>query len=159
VKITVVSVGKLKEHYWQDSLKEYMKRIKAYSSIEFIEVTDEPFLEDDSDKRKEEVKKKEGQKILSKIRKDTFVICCDLKGKEYRSEEFSSFLMQLALNGKSNISFIIGGSLGISDEVLQRADSKISFSKMTFPHQMMRVILAEQIYRAFKIAKNEPYHH
>ena len=158
MKISIVSVGKLKECYWQDALGEYVKRIKPHSSVEIVEVMDEPFSEDDSEKRKAEIKTREGQKILSKLRKDTFVICCDLRGREYSSEEFSAFLMKLALDGKSDISFIIGGSLGLSLEVLERADSKICFSEMTFPHQLMRVILAEQIYRAFKIAKNEPYH-
>lgn len=158
MNISIIGVGKIKEKYLRDGIEEYKKRLSRYCSIELIEIPDEKAPETLSEKEEEQVKIKEGQGILKHIKEGTYVIALDIKGKNLSSEEFSGMLQDLALTGKSNIAFIIGGSLGISKEVLQRADYSLSFSKMTFPHQLMRMILLEQIYRGFKIIKGEPYH-
>lgn len=158
MNIGIIGVGKIKEKYLRDGIEEYKKRLSRYCSIELIEIPDEKAPETLSEKEGEQVKIKEGQGILKHIKEGTYVIALDIKGKNLSSEGFSGMLQDLALTGKSNIAFIIGGSLGISKEVLQRADYSLSFSKMTFPHQLMRMILLEQIYRGFKIIKGEPYH-
>lgn len=139
-------------------MAEYVKRLSAYCKIDIIEVADEKAPEELSDAEMEMVKKKEGQRILSKISPDAYVIALAIEGKQYSSEEFASFLEKLATYGRSKIVFVIGGSLGLSGDVLKRADMRLSFSKMTFPHQLMRLILAEQVYRAFRIMKGQPYH-
>ena len=159
MRIDIICVGKVKEKYLKEAIDEYVKRITPYSSVNIVAVMDEPFSESDSPKRKLEIKKAEGDKIISKIRDSSFVIACDLGGNELTSEELSKYFGKLSLDGKSDISFIIGGALGLSDDVLKRSNDRVSFSKMTFPHQLMRVILLEQIYRAFKIYRNEPYHY
>lgn len=158
MNISIVTVGKLKEKYLKDGIDEYKKRLSRYCSIDIIEVPDEKAPENLSHREEEQVKIKEGQGILRHIKEGTYVIALDLRGKMLSSEEFSTFLSGLGISGNSNIAFIIGGSLGLSSEVLNRADYKLCFSKMTFPHQVMRLILLEQVYRGYRIMKGEPYH-
>ncbi len=158
MNISFVTVGKLKEKYLKQGIAEYVKRLSAYAKIEIIEVPDEKAPEDLSAAQMEAIKQKEGERILSKISADTYVVALAIEGKQYSSEQFASFLEKLATYGRSKVAFVIGGSLGLSNEVLKRADEKLSFSKMTFPHQLMRLILAEQVYRAFRIIRGEPYH-
>jgi 23S rRNA (pseudouridine1915-N3)-methyltransferase len=158
MNISIISVGKLKEKYLKDGIDEYKKRLSRYCSIEMIEVSDEKAPESLSLKEEEQIKDKEGQSILKYIKDNTYVVALDLKGKMLSSEELSEFLGDLGVSGNSNIAFIIGGSLGLSKEVLSRANYKLCFSKMTFPHQLMRLILLEQVYRGFRIMKGEPYH-
>jgi len=158
MKITVVSVGKLKEKYLKQGIQEYLKRLSAYAKVDIIEVADEKAPENLSEAEMEEVKRKEGERILSHVGDDTYVFTLEIKGKMLTSEEFAKKLDDLATYGKSKIAFIIGGSLGISKEVQSRSDMAISFSKMTFPHQVMRLILLEQVYRGYRINRGEPYH-
>lgn len=158
MNISIISVGKIKEKYLRDGIDEYKKRLSRYCSIEIIEVPDEKAPENLSDKEEEQIKINEGLSILRNIKEGTFIIALDIKGKSLSSEELSDFISNLALTGKSSIAFIIGGSLGLSKEVLDKSHYKLSFSKMTFPHQLMRMILLEQIYREFRIMKGEPYH-
>lgn len=158
MNITIISVGKLKEKYLKDAIAEYSKRLTRYCKLDIIELQDEKTPDNASEKEEELIKEKEGKAILSKIKENAFVIAMDLKGKQLTSEEFARFIENQGVVGNSNIVFIIGGSLGISQEVLKRANQKICFSKMTFPHQLFRVMLLEQIYRGFRIMKNEPYH-
>jgi 23S rRNA (pseudouridine1915-N3)-methyltransferase len=145
MNITILCVGKLKEKYWTEASAEYRKRLSRYCTITVEEL-------------KEENPEAEGQSILKRLKKDTFVITLEIQGRSLSSEELSARLQELALEGKSDITFIIGGSDGLSDEVSRRADFKLSFSRMTFPHQMIRIFLLEQIYRSFKIMKGETYH-
>lgn len=158
MKITVIGVGRLKEKYWQAAIDEYSKRLSKYVKLDIIEVPDEKAPENLSAAEEEIVKKNEGERILKNIRDGAYVIALAINGKMLSSEELSEFLNERMVRGAGHIVFVIGGSLGLSSEVLDRADYKLSFSKMTFPHQMMRVILLEQFYRAVKIMKNEPYH-
>ncbi len=158
MNIRVLCVGKVKEKYFNDAIKEYLKRLSRYAKVEIIEVPDEKTPEGASMHEEDLIKKKEGEKLLSKIRDTDYVITLAIKGKKYTSESFSKELETLMNTGKSTIDLVIGGSLGTSDEILRRSDATISFSDMTFPHQLMRVILLEQVYRAFRIMKNEPYH-
>ncbi|WP_077215185.1 23S rRNA (pseudouridine(1915)-N(3))-methyltransferase RlmH [Bacillus dakarensis] len=156
--ISLVTVGKLKEKYLKQGIEEYLKRLSSYAKVEVIEVSDEKAPEELSATEMEQVKQKEGERILAKISPDTYVIALAIQGKQKSSEELAELLDKLATYGKSKIAFIIGGSLGLSDEVLNRADEHLSFSKMTFPHQLMRLILVEQVYRAYRINRGEPYH-
>ena len=158
MNITVISVGKLKEKYLKMAIDEYAKRLTRYCKLTMIERPDEKTPDNASPAQEEQIKEKEGKLILSKIKDNMFVIAMDLKPKQMTSEEFSKFIEQCGVTGNSNIVFVVGGSLGISDEVLKRANHKICFSKMTFPHQLFRVMLLEQVYRAFRISNNEPYH-
>jgi 23S rRNA (pseudouridine1915-N3)-methyltransferase len=158
VHISIVTVGKLKEKYLKQGIEEYVKRLNSYAKIEIFEVPDEKAPEELSDIEMEQVKQKEGERILAKIHQDTYVIALAINGKLRSSEELAESLDKLATYGKSKVAFVIGGSLGLSDEVLKRANEQLSFSKMTFPHQLMRLILVEQIYRAFRINRGEPYH-
>ncbi|MFG6113657.1 23S rRNA (pseudouridine(1915)-N(3))-methyltransferase RlmH [Halobacillus sp. MO56] len=158
MKITIVTVGKLKEKYLKQGIQEYVKRLGPYASIDMVEVADEKAPENLSEADMEEVKNKEGERILAKINPDSYVFTLEIEGKQLTSEKFAKKLDDLATYGKSKVTFVIGGSLGLSDEVLKRSDMGLSFSKMTFPHQLMRLVLVEQIYRAFKINRNEPYH-
>lgn len=158
MNISIVTVGKLKEKYLKLGIDEYTKRLSSYSKIEIIEVPDEKAPETLSDAEMLQVKKKEGERILSKVPTDAHVIALAIEGKQKSSEELADTIDKLGTYGKSRVTFIIGGSLGLSDEVLKRADDKLSFSKMTFPHQLMRLILVEQVYRAFRIMRGEPYH-
>ena len=154
MRIKIYAVGSIKEKYWVDAIDQYIKRISPYSKIEIIEV-DDLSMKGKSD---EQIKDKECDSILSKIKPNEFVCNLDLNKKEYDSVSFSSKLMEMIEKGGASLSFVIGGSLGISEKMKQRANESISLSKMTFTHQMSRVILLEQIYRAFKINKGEPYH-
>lgn len=156
IHINVICVGKLKEAYLKDAINEYSKRLSKYCKINIVEVPDEPIPSNLNDKLSESIKQAEGNKILSFV-KNSYVISLDLKGKQYTSEEFSDKLEKLSLNN-SSISFIIGGSLGLSNEVINKSNELICFSKMTFPHQLIRLFLLEQIFRAFKISNNETYH-
>lgn len=158
MKITVIGVGRLKEKYWQAAIDEYSKRLSKYVKLDIIEVPDDKAPENLSAAEEEIVKKNEGERILKNIKDGAYVIALAINGKMLSSEELSEFLNERMVRGAGHIVFVIGGSLGLSPEVLDRADYKLSFSKMTFPHQMMRVILLEQFYRAVKIMKNEPYH-
>ena len=158
MKIRIIAIGKIKEAYLKAGIDEYLKRIKPYSSIEIIEVLDEPVVDNPNESQIKLVKDKEGQKVLKLIRPSDYVISLDLNKKELNSEAFAAFLGKKFEIGKSFITFIIGGSYGLSDELKLRANDSISLSKMTFLHQMSRLILLEQIYRAFKINRNEVYH-
>lgn len=158
MRITLITVGKLKEKYLKEAISEYSKRLTRYCKLDIIEVNDEKTPDNASEKEELLIKTKEGEAILKNIKDNMFVVAMDLKGKMLSSEEFSSFIQDAGVRGNSDIAFIIGGSLGISDDVLRRADQKLCVSKMTFPHQLFRVILLEQIYRGFRIINGEPYH-
>lgn len=158
MKIKLICVGKLKEKYLDDGIKEYLKRISAYSDIEVIEVADERIPDNPSLAEETSVKSKEGRRILDKVKQDDYMILLDVQGKELDSIQFAERIEDCMINGKSTIDFVIGGSLGHGEDVLTRANARISFSQMTFPHQLMRLILVEQIYRAFKIIRHETYH-
>ena len=158
MKITVISVGKLKESFHVKAVEEYAKRLQAYCKLEIIELADEKTPDGASAAEERKIKEVEGQRILKSIKEDAFVIALAIEGKMMSSEEFSAEIERIGLQGGSHIVFIIGGSLGLSDAVLQRADKKLSFSKMTFTHTMCRLILFEQIYRAFRIVNGEQYH-
>ncbi|MFA9458328.1 23S rRNA (pseudouridine(1915)-N(3))-methyltransferase RlmH [Halalkalibacter sp. AB-rgal2] len=158
MNISIITVGKLKEKYLKQGIAEYEKRLGAYAKIEIIEVPDEKAPEQLSDTEMQQVKQKEGERILAKLHPDAHVIALAIEGKMLTSEQLAENLDKLATYGKSKITFIIGGSLGLSDEVMKRANEALSFSKMTFPHQLMRLVLVEQVYRAFRIVRGEPYH-
>lgn len=158
MNITIITVGKLKEKYLKQGMEEYTKRLNSYAKMQLIEVADEKAPETLSDADMEIVKKKEANRILAKIAPDMHVIALAIDGKMKTSEQFAADLESLMTYGKSKIAFVIGGSLGLHDSVLQRADEKLSFSKMTFPHQLMKLVLLEQVYRGFRIIKGEPYH-
>lgn len=158
LSIQVISVGKIKEKYLKDAIAEYSKRLSKYCHLQIIELSDEKLPSKINPSTIDEVKRKEGSKILNAIAKDSYVIALDLTGKQLTSEDFSKKIEDIALNFNSSITFIIGGTLGLSQEVLARTNEKISFSKMTFPHQLIRVFLLEQIFRAFKISNKETYH-
>lgn len=158
MQIDILCVGKIKEKFYRDALEEYKKRLSRYCKLSEIEVTDEKTPDNASAVETDQIKEKEGDRLLEKIKPDAMVLALAINGKSYSSEGFASELERLAVSGTSHIQFVIGGSLGLSDKVLARADRKISFSAMTFPHQLMRVILAEQIYRAYRIQRGEPYH-
>ncbi|MBQ9436953.1 MAG: 23S rRNA (pseudouridine(1915)-N(3))-methyltransferase RlmH [Lachnospiraceae bacterium] len=158
MKLKVICVGKLKEAFWKEAVSEYVKRLGSYCQIEIMEVKDEPAPENLSQAGREEILLKEGRRILEKIPEKSFVIGLEIQGKRFTSEGFSKRLSEIALSGSSEIVFLIGGSLGLSQEARVRENLAVSFSDMTFPHQLMRVILLEQIYRAYKIMKKEPYH-
>ncbi|WP_312573431.1 23S rRNA (pseudouridine(1915)-N(3))-methyltransferase RlmH [Staphylococcus saprophyticus] len=158
MKITILTVGKLKEKYWKQAIAEYEKRLSAYSKIEIIEVPDEKAPENMSDKEVEQVKEKEGQRLLAKVKQQSTVITLEIKGNMLTSEGLAKEIERRMTRGQSDFTFIIGGSNGLHKDVLDRSDYALSFSKMTFPHQMMRVILIEQVYRAFKIMRGEAYH-
>lgn len=151
-------MGKIKEKYLVNAIKEYNKRLSRYCKLNHIEVSDERAPENLSEVEMENIKNKEGEGILKNIKEGTYVIALDIQGEMMSSEDFAKTLDNLAIQGKSTIAFIIGGSLGLSKEVLKQADLKLSFSPMTFPHQLMKVILMEQIYRGFRINRGEPYH-
>ena len=158
MRTNIVCVGKIKEKYLKLGIDEFKKRLSKYCKLEIIELEDEKAPENLSDKEMLIIKEKEGKKILSKIKDNSYVIALAIDGKNLSSEELAETINKLGVRGISNITFVIGGSLGLSDEVLSRADYKLSFSKMTFPHQLMRLILLEQVYRAYRINNGEPYH-
>lgn len=156
--IHVLAVSKLKEKYIKQGIAEYIKRLSAYANLNIVEVAEEQAPESLSDKEREHVKQREGNRLLQHIKDHHYVFALAIEGKRLSSEQFAAHLDRLATYGKSHITFVIGGSLGLSDDVLRRADLRLSFSDMTFPHQLMRLILLEQIYRGFKIMRGEPYH-
>lgn len=158
MNITIVAVGKIKESFYQDAVAEYRKRLGRYCRLEIVEVADEPAPENISPAQADAVREKEAERILKRLRDNSYVITLEIAGKKYSSEEFAKKLDALGVMGKSQLVFIIGGSLGLHASVSARADLKLSFSDMTFPHQLMRVILTEQIYRAFRIISGAPYH-
>jgi len=158
VYITILAVGKLKEKYLKQGIDDYIRRLGPYAKVAVVEVPDEPAPETMSEAEIAAVKRAEGERLLGKLAPDAYTIALAIDGKAMTSEAFAAKLDDLATYGKSKIAFIIGGSNGLSDEVLRRADFKLSFSSFTFPHQLMRLILLEQIYRAFKINRGEPYH-
>ena len=158
LSIDVVCVGKLKENYLKDAIMEYSKRLTKYCNFCITELADEKLPNKLNNSIISEIKQKEASKILEHIKKDSYVICLDLTGKEFSSEEFSKKIDNIALNYNSSITFVIGGTLGLTQDVLSRANEKLCFSKMTFPHQLIRVFLLEQLFRAFKISKGETYH-
>lgn len=158
MNISIITVGKLKEKYLKQGIDEYLKRLTAYAKVKIIEVPDEKAPEILSETEMEQVKDKEGERILAKIHPDTHVIALAIQGKMKTSEELADTIDKLGTYGKSKIAFVIGGSLGLSKAVMDRSNESLSFSKMTFPHQLMRLVLVEQVYRAFRINRGEPYH-
>lgn len=158
MKITLLTVGKMKENYLRDGIAEYRKRLGRYCRLEFVEVADEKTPDGASVAEEEQIKKTEGERLLRCIRDTDYVLALAIDGAALDSVEFSEKLERLGVQGESSLVFVIGGSLGLSDEVLRRADYRLSFSRMTFPHQLMRLILLEQIYRSFRIMRGEPYH-
>lgn len=158
VSIKIIGVGKIKEKYFTAGIDEYVKRLSRYCKIEITEVNDQKIPEKASRNEEEMVRKKEGEQILAHVREGDYVIALCIEGKQLDSVELAQTVEKLGVTGKSSICFIIGGSLGLSDEVKKLAQLKLSFSRFTFPHQLMRLILVEQIYRAFKIQNNEIYH-
>ena len=158
MKITILTVGKIKEKYLRDAIAEYSKRLSKYCKFEILEVADEKTPDQASAIVEDQIRNKEGERILKLLKDDAYVITLEIGGKMLDSVEFSKKIEQLGIQGKSHIIFVIGGSIGLGEEVLRRSDFAISFSKMTFPHQLMRVILLEQIYRGYRIMNHEPYH-
>ena len=158
MKITLITVGKIKEKFYRDALEEYQKRLSRYCKLSIIEVADEKTPDNASDLQEMQIKKKEGEKIISKLSDSAYTIVLAIDGKNLDSVSFAQKIEILGIAGESHIQFIIGGSLGLADEVLQKADFKLSFGAMTYPHQLMRVILLEQIYRCYRIIQKEPYH-
>lgn len=158
MKISILCVGKIKEKYFTMGIDEYRKRLSRYCKLEIIEVPDEKTPDHASETEEQQIKQKEGERLFKYIKDDAYVIALAIEGKQLDSVELSKRIEKLGVDSISHIVFVIGGSLGLDDCILQRANEKWSFSKMTFPHQMMRMILLEQIYRGFRIMKNEPYH-
>ncbi|MCQ2560046.1 MAG: 23S rRNA (pseudouridine(1915)-N(3))-methyltransferase RlmH [Clostridia bacterium] len=153
MNLTILAVGRLKEKFWQQAQNEYQKRLQAYLKLEIVEIPDES-----DNEHPEEVKAKEAQRILKRLNPDSFVIALERRGRQFSSEKLAACLDNLALKGKSRLTLLIGGSWGLDQAVLAKADLLLSFSELTFPHQLMRIILLEQIYRCCKINHNEPYH-
>ncbi|MBQ9631366.1 MAG: 23S rRNA (pseudouridine(1915)-N(3))-methyltransferase RlmH [Lachnospiraceae bacterium] len=156
--IRICCVGRLKERYWRDAAAEYQKRLGRYAKVEIIEVMDESTIEAPSDREREQILAREADRLLAKISSSEYCIALAIDGRSFSSESFAGYLDQKMTGGASRICFVIGGSLGLGRAVLDRAQEKISFSQMTFPHQLMRVILLEQVYRGFRIMRGEPYH-
>ena len=158
MKITILCVGKIKEKFYRDGILEYSKRLSRYVKLEIVEVADEKTKDQASDGEMELVRQREGERLIASMKEDGYVVCLAIEGKMLDSVELSEKIEGLGVAGNSHIYFVIGGSLGLSKQVLSRADSLLSSSEMTFPHQLMRVILLEQLYRASRIMNNEPYH-
>ena len=158
MKITIVTVGKIKEKYLKDAIAEYSKRLSKYCKLEIIEVADEKTPENASEVVEEQIRAKEGERILKHIKDEAYVITLEINGKMLSSEDLAEKIDTLGVKGTSHIIFVIGGSIGLGKEVLQKSNFALSFSKMTFPHQLMRVILLEQVYRSYRIINGEPYH-
>lgn len=158
MKISVITVGKIKEKYLRDAIAEYSKRLSRYCKLEIVEVADEKTPDQASEAVEDAIRAKEGERILKYIRDDMYVITLEINGKMLTSEQFADKIESLGVQGKSSIAFVIGGSIGLGKEVLGRSDFALSFSKMTFPHQLMRVVLLEQVYRGYRIMNGEPYH-
>ena len=158
MNITIYAVGKIKEKFYRQAMEEYEKRLGRYCKLKIVEVADEKTPDKASELQEAQIRDKEGERILAHIKEDAYVIALAIDGKQRSSEEMAAWMEDLGVRGESHLQFLIGGSLGLSQAVLNRADTKISFSRLTFPHQLMRVILLEQIYRSFRIIKGEPYH-
>lgn len=158
MKITILCVGKLKEKFMRDAVNEYTKRLSRYVKLDVAEVADEKTPDHASEREEELIREKEGERLLRHIKGEDHVIALAITGDQYDSVAFSRKLDGYGMSGKGHVIFVIGGSLGLSEQVLERADEELSFSKMTFPHQLMRVILLEQIYRGYRISRGEPYH-
>lgn len=158
MKITLITVGKVKEKYYRDAIDEYKKRLSKYCKLDIVELEDEKTPDGASALEEELIKRKEGERILRQLKDGTYVIALEIGGMNLNSVQMAEKVEKLGIEGKSQVAFIIGGSLGLNDSVLSRADLKLSFSKFTFPHQLMRVILLEQLYRSYRIIHHEPYH-
>lgn len=158
MRITIITVGKVKESYFRGAIEEYSKRLSKYCKLDIVEVADEKTPDKASDTEEAQIKAKEAERIMKHVRDDAYVIALAIEGKQLDSVQLAEKIEKLGVQGTSHIQLIIGGSLGLHQSVLSRADYKLSFSKMTFPHQLMRVILLEQIYRAYRIISHEPYH-
>ena len=158
MRITIVCAGKLKEKYLSDGIAEYQKRLRPFAQLEFREIHEEKMKDDPSPAEKEQTLRREGERLLALVPENSRLYVLDVYGKEMSSEELAGELAELGLQGKSNITFLIGGAFGLSEEVRKAADKRLSFSRMTFTHQMVRLLLVEQIYRAFKINRGEKYH-
>jgi 23S rRNA (pseudouridine1915-N3)-methyltransferase len=158
MKITIITVGKIKEKYLKDAIAEYSKRLSKYCKLDIIEVADEKTPDNASEIVETQIRSKEAERILKHVKEDAFVVTLEINGKQLTSEELAKKIDTLGIQGHSHIAFIIGGSIGLGQEVLQKSNFALSFSKMTFPHQLMRVILLEQIYRSYRIINGEPYH-
>lgn len=158
MKITVITVGKIKEKYLKDAIAEYSKRLSKYCKLEIVEVADEKTPDNASEVVEDSIRSKEAERILKYVKDDAYIITLEIGGKQLSSEELADKIDKLGVQGTSHIIFIIGGSIGLGKEVLQKSNYALSFSKMTFPHQLMRVILLEQVYRSYRIISGEPYH-
>lgn len=158
MKISILTVGKIKEKYLRDAIAEYSKRLSRYCKLEIIETADEKTPDNASETVEDSIRNKEGERLLKYIKDDAFVITLEIAGEQLTSEKFAEKINNLGIRGNSHIQFVIGGSIGLGKEVLKRSDYALSFSKMTFPHQLMRIILLEQIYRSYRILNHEPYH-
>lgn len=158
MKITIICAGKLKEKYLRDGIAEYEKRLRPYADLRTIEIIEERMKDRPSPAEKDEVLRREGERLSSQIPQGAYLIVLDVGGEEMSSEKFSAWIDRLMLMGESHIAFLIGGPFGLSDELRQRADLRLSFSQFTLPHQLIRLFLMEQIYRSFKISRHEPYH-
>lgn len=158
MKITVITVGKIKEKYLKDAIAEYSKRLSKYCKLEIVEVADEKTPDNASETVEEQIRDKEAERIMKYVKEDAYVITLEIAGKQLTSEELADKFEKLGVQGTSHIILIIGGSIGLGKAVLNRSDYALSFSKMTFPHQLMRVILLEQVYRSYRIMNGEPYH-
>ncbi len=158
MKVTIITVGKIKEKYLKDAISEYTKRLSKYCKLEIVEVADEKTPDNASDVVEEQIRSKEAERILKYVKDDAYVVTLEINGKQLSSEELADKIEKLGVQGTSHIIFIIGGSIGLGKEVLVKSNYALSFSKMTFPHQLMRVILLEQIYRSYRIINGEPYH-
>lgn len=158
MQVQIVCIGKLKERYWTGAVAEYAKRLGAYARLDIRELPDENAPEHLSPAEENRVREREGQRILTALKPDAFVVALAIDGEAWTSEQLAAFMEKQAIYGGGSVAFVIGGSLGLSPEVLARADKRLSFGRMTYPHQLMRVLLLEQVYRAFKIVRREPYH-
>lgn len=158
MKIKIICVGKIKEKFFKDAISEYSKRLSRYCNLEILEVPDEMTPDGASESVNNMILQKEGERIKAKLKDNDYIVTLEILGDKFTSESFARKLASVTINGNSTIAFVIGGSLGLSDDVKAMSSLKLSFSDMTFPHQLMRVVLLEQIYRAFKINSNEPYH-
>ena len=158
MKITIIAVGRLKESFYLDAMAEYVKRLSRYCKIEILQVEDEKTPDNASEAEEEIIRKKEADRILKLLKEDACVVTLEIAGRMYDSEEFAHTIDKMQTSGISHIQFVIGGSLGLHSQVCKKADLAVSFSRMTFPHQLMRVVLLEQIYRAYRIIHGEPYH-
>ena len=157
LSINIICIGKIKEKFFKDSIDEYSKRLSKYCKLNILELPDEKIPDKINSSIENEIKSKECNNIINHIKKDSYVICLDLNGKEFSSEQFSKNIENISMKS-SQITFIIGGSLGLTEKILNLANQKICFSKMTFPHQLIRIFLLEQLFRAFKISNGETYH-